>query len=241
MGLVYQGILDNFKTHGITSQELHDVIGSEPRIAKPSPINYEQYSPNFCYLPTERVRTTFEVTSQNMNMPPPTFMRKYHRSRNPAQNIYCRDEADSIDQIFSDTPFIDGGEKSAVIITGVKSHITACYKTMGSTEEDILGAFQDHVRHYGRPRKLYTDAARVYRGNRFIQYLRDLYIAFWSAESKHQNQNPVEKRYDTVKRMTNRLMERRGSPPIAWFFAMSLVCYVLSHSFAQRYQERNRR
>ena len=231
MGLVYQGILDKCKTYGITSQELHDVIGSEPRIAKPSKLNYKQFSPNFCYLPEERVRKTFEVTSQNMNMPPPTFLRKYHRSRNPAQNVYCRDEADSIDQIFSDTPSIDGGEKSAVIITGVKSHITACYKTKGSTEEDILGAFQDHVRQYGRPRKLYADAARVYQGNCFVQYLRDLYIGFWSAESKHQNQNPVERRYETVKRMTNRLMERRGAPAIAWFFAMSLVCYTLSHAF----------
>ena len=51
-----------------------------------------------------------------------------------------------------------------------------------------------------------------YRGWKVTKYLRDFVVSMWQCEAKHQNENPIENRYETVKRNTNRTMDRSRVP-----------------------------
>ena len=181
--LVYQGILDHCSHYAISCTEIRDAVQFGPRVRKPSKVDYAAMQPNFCYLPVDTIRATFEHTSQNMSFPPSSHLQKYHRSRNPAANVHCRNEDDAMDQVFSDTPAVDGGETSAYFFVGTKSHLTSVHKTKRENEDAALASFQDRVRKYGRPKRLLADNAGVYRGNRFTQYLRDLWISLWQSEA----------------------------------------------------------
>ncbi len=84
----------------------------------------------------------------------------------------------------------------------------------GVSEDDILGAFQDHVCWHGEPKEIGSDdAAAVYNGKCFTYYCRDLYISLWQSEAYHQNQNYAENVWETFKRSVNRLMDFTGTPP----------------------------
>ena len=104
-------------------------------------------------------------------------------------------------QIFSDTPAVYGGETSAYFFVGTKSHLVSVHKTKVADEDAALESSQDRVHKYDRPKRLLVKNAGVYCGNRFTQYPRDLWISLWRSESKKQNQNPAERKYQTVKRL----------------------------------------
>ena len=110
---------------------------------------------------------------------------------------------------------MDGGETSAHIFVGQDSKITDVYKAKDNSGEVLLGAFQDRVRKRGVPTKLIDDNCPMYRGWNVARYLRDLVVSIWQCETKHQNQNPAENRYQTVKRHTDRTMDRSGAPAAA--------------------------
>lgn len=115
----------------------------KPRTFCPTKHDYESLQPNFCFLPIERIRQTFEHTYQHLLTPPPTNVQKYYRTRNPASGLACRDEDDCWDQVFSDVPAVDGGETSAFLGVGRHSHILSAHKSKGCSEEDSLKAMQE--------------------------------------------------------------------------------------------------
>ena len=49
------------------------------------------------------------------------------------------------------------------------------------------------------PTKLIADNAPMYRGWNITKYLRDFVVSIGYCETKYQNQNPAENRYQTVK------------------------------------------
>ena len=132
-------------------------------------------------------------------------------------------KADTTDQIFAKVPAIDGGEASAHIFVGQDSKITNVYKSKDNRGSEFLGAFQDRVRERGVPTKLIADNAPMYRGWNITKYLRDLVVSIWQCETKYQNQNPVENRYQTVKRHADRTMDRSGAPGASWFLCLVYI------------------
>ena len=108
-----------------------------------------------------------------------------------------------MDQIFSDTPAIDDGEASVLNFVGHDSKIVDVYKVKDNSAKELLGTLQDRVRHRGVPRGVIADNAPMYRGWEVTKYLQDLVLPLWQCETKHQDQNPAENRYETVKRHTN--------------------------------------
>ena len=103
------------------------------------------------------------------------------------------------------------------------------YKAKDNSAKEFLGAFQDRTRTRGVCTKLIADNAPMYRGWKVTKFLRDLVVPLWQCETKHQNQNPAENRYQTVKRHTNRTMDRSGTPPAAWFLCLVYICFCLNH------------
>ena len=132
---------------------------------------------------------------------------KRFKSPNPLLNLHRRNEADSTDQIFSDTPAMDSEKTSAHIFVGHDSKITGVYKVKGRSGKEFCGSMQDRVQQRGVPTQLIADNASMYRGWKVTKYLRDLVIPLWKCETKHQHQNPAENRYETVKRHTSRTMD----------------------------------
>ena len=46
---------------------------------------------------------------------------------------------------------------------------------------------------------------------------------------KSPTPDPAENRYETVKRHTNRTLDRNGAPPTAWFLCLVYICFCLNH------------
>ena len=62
-----------------------------------------------------------------------------------------------------------------------------------------------------------------------MDILRAYHISNWHSEPYHQNQNPAEWRYRTIKSWTNTVMNRSGAPASCWLLCMIHVCYIINH------------
>ena len=51
----------------------------------------------------------------------------------------------------------------------------------------------------------------------------------WQSEPYHQNQNPAEWQYRTIKASTSTIMNRTGAPAHCWLLTLQYVCYSLNH------------
>ena len=81
------------------------------------------------------------------------------------------------------------------------------------------------------PRKLErSDDAAVYKGHRFTNYCRDLYISLWQSEAYHQNQNYAENVWETFKRGINRMLDFTGAPASWWLLAALLFAQIWNHT-----------
>ena len=77
--------------------------------------------------------------------------------------------------------------------------------------------------------KLLSDSAKTEISNKVMDILRAYHISNWHSEPYHQNQNPAEWRYRTIKSWTNTLMNRSGAPANCWLLCLIYVCYLLNH------------
>ena len=51
----------------------------------------------------------------------------------------------------------------------------------------------------------------------------------WQSEPYHQNQNPAEWRYRTIKAWANTIMNRTGAPAHCWLLTLQYMCCILNH------------
>ena len=134
-----------------------------------------------------------------------------------------------MDQTFAKVPHIDGGETSAHIFIGQGSKVTDVYKSKENSGVEFLGAFHDQECERGVQTKIIADNAPMYRGRNVTKNLRDLIVSMWQCETKYQNQNLAEDRYETVKRHTDRTMDRSAAPEAAWFLCLVCICLCFNN------------
>ena len=91
-----------------------------------------------------------------------------------------------------------------------------------------MRSFQNFVRKWGAPKRLLADSARYQSSNRVLDYLRILWIGLWQSEPHYQHQNKFERRYQSLKRVVNRTMDRTGSPPFLWLLCLIYVSHVFN-------------
>ena len=77
--------------------------------------------------------------------------------------------------------------------------------------------------------KLLSDSAKIEINNQVMDILRAYHISNWHSEPYHENQNPAEQRYRTIKSWTNTAMNTSGAPANCWLLCMIYVCYILNH------------
>ena len=238
----------NFDTHGLytkrainTLSSLAGVQQSLPMVIsstkspiqackhklKPETPDFDKYRPYFGWVNTDTIRATFKHTTQ-WGASVGTFpMRKHLKSRNPALNIPRRHEAVATDTVYSDTSVVDYGVKQAQLFVGKESLVSDIYPMRSSKQ--FINTLEDNIRRRGAMDKLISDSAKNEISHKVQDILRAYNITDWQSEPHHQNQNPAEWRYRTIKAWTNTIMNRTGAPAYCWLLTLQYVCYILNH------------
>ena len=98
------------------------------------------------------------------------------------------------------------------------------------TDKEFVNTLEDHIRKQGAPTGLLSDQAQAQISNRVQDILRTFIVRDWQSEPKRQHQNSSERRYQTAKRLTNKVMDRTGSPAYTWLLALTYICFILNHT-----------
>ena len=95
--------------------------------------------------------------------------------------------------------------------------------------KQFVNTLVDNIRRRGAVDKLLSDSTKPEISKKVMDTLRACHISNWHSEPYHQNQNPAEWRYRTIKCWTNTVMNRSGPPANCWLLCMLYVCYILNH------------
>ena len=199
-----------------------------PCILIPQAPDYKAMCPFLGWLPKDIVQATFKRTTQYGRMPMTTYLKKRFKSPYPALNVHRRNEPVATDTVYSDTPAIDGGETYAQLFVGTESLVTDVEGM--KTDAQFVNTLEDNIRHRGAPTKLVSDRAQVEISAKVKDILRALCISDWQSEPFQQHQNYAERRYQTVKSLTNTILDRTGSPAYLWLLCLMYVCFLLNNT-----------
>jgi Reverse transcriptase (RNA-dependent DNA polymerase) len=203
-----------------------------PRVVHPKQHDFVRLKPNFGFVPVDRIRHTIDNTTQFARADARLPLRRHFKTRFPAANVNRLNEVVATDTFFSDTPAHDdgilghGGTTMVQLFCGVTSLLTAVFAM--SSESQMPGTFEDFIRKYGAPKGLFSDNAKVQIGSAVKAILRLYAIADFQCEPHYQNQNPAERRIQDVKKLSNQLMDRTGTPEQYWLLCLYFVVYLLN-------------
>jgi hypothetical protein len=116
--------------------------------------------------------------------------------------------------VYPDIPAIDDGSIAAVIFVGTKTQVTDIHGI--KSDRQFVNTLEDCITRRGAPYKLISDRAQVIIGDKVQDNLCTLCISSWQSEPFHQHQASADHRYQTVKRETNRIIDRSGAPAYTW-------------------------
>jgi hypothetical protein len=100
------------------------------------------------------------------------------------------------------------------------------------SEKHFINTLEDVIRLHGAPTKLISDRAQVEISKKVKDVLRTLCISDWQSEPHQQHQNPFERRYQTVKRIANIILDRTASPPYLWLLCLEYVAFILNNTYS---------
>ena len=189
--------------------------------------------PNFGWLPVDRIKKTLATTTQNYRAAAHYPFRKHFKSRFPAANVKRLPEWFSTDTLFHDTPAHDDGipgHGSCTMLQlygGVDSHFLAGYPL--KSESDMPSTMEDFLRDHGAPFGLMSDGAKAELSSSVKNLLRLYCIKDRQSEPHYQHQNHVERRIQDVKRISNNIMDRTGTPDKFWLLCTLFVIGLLNH------------
>ena len=167
------------------------------RNQQPTTIDNNKLKPYFGGVNAETIKKTSENSTQWAVTSTRFSMRKCFKSRFPAFNIPCRNEAIATDTIFSETPAIDSGVTMAQSFVGKDSLVSDVYPMHSSNQ--FVNSLEDNIRFRGAMSKLSSDYAQVEISNKVTDILRMYHSSSWHPEPYHQNQKPSEWHYRTLK------------------------------------------
>jgi hypothetical protein len=233
---VYVAATASFVTHACSIDQCHSYTDFVNHIVNSIAVNkhsvfmqephYTELRPNFGYAPINVIKKTFESTTQWARMVERYPFRKHFKSRFPALNVIRRSEPVATDTVFADTAAYGTACRLAQLFVGTKTFVTDIYPM--KMESDFITTLQENIRKRGAMDLLISDRAQVEVSERVKELLRHYMIDDWQSEPYHEHQNAAERRYQTVKRCTNVILDQAGAPPEAWLLCMQYACYVLN-------------
>ena len=99
------------------------------------------------------------------------------------------------------------------------------------SSKQFVNTLEDKIRERGAIDRLNSDSAQVKISNKVQDILRTLIKGSWKSEPYYQHQNPAERRFQTVKRTTNTVLDRSGAPASVWLLCMMWVIVILNNAF----------
>jgi hypothetical protein len=147
-------ILDSFNPEVVNN--IYEVHAME---SLPSKRDYNLLRPFFAWAPAETIRKTIGVTTQYARGRVLETIRQHWKSRFPACNVRRRNKAVATDTVFSDTPAVDSGVKSAQLFIGRKSLVADAYGV--KTDKEFVNTLEDNIRERGAIDKLITSESAL--------------------------------------------------------------------------------
>ncbi|KAL7562902.1 hypothetical protein ACA910_000275 [Epithemia clementina (nom. ined.)] len=128
----------------------------------------------------------------------------HFKSRFPALNVRHREEPVATDTVFSDTPAVDNCSKMAQLFVGKDTLVADVYPL--KRESQFVNSLEDNICEWGAMSQLISDYAKVEISAKVMDILCAYHSSSWHSEPYHQNQNPAEGCYRTIKSWTNTVM-----------------------------------
>ena len=173
-------------------------------------------------------------TTQYTRLPTGTTLKRTFKSPNPALNVTRRNEPVACDIVYSDVPAIDDGSIATVIFVVTDTQVTDVYGI--KSDKQSVNTLEDNITYRGAPHKLNSDSAQVIIGNKVQDILHTLCIMSWQSEPYQQQQNPAERRYQTIKCAANRVLDRTGAPSYTCLLCFEYLCFLLNHTYNDNIQ-----
>ena len=192
----------------------------EARRVKPGEHDWETLRRFFGWASVDMVERTFQAMTQMGRLSNAVHLKKHYRSPNPALNVHRRQEPVATDYVYADVPAVDDGSMGAQIFVGTESEV--CDAQGLKSPKQFVNSLEDNIRKRGAMDKLLSDRAQTEIGTRAQDILRALFISSWQSEPHQQQQNPAERKYQTLKRYTNTILSRTGAPANTWL--LCLLC-----------------
>ena len=192
---------------------------------KSETLGCDKYRPYFGWVNADTIKETFKQTTQWGDSITTFPMKKHLKSRTPALNVPRRHEAVATDTVYSDTPDIDSGVKMVQLFVRKESLVFDIY--LMRSGKQFVNTLEENIYRRSAMDKLISDSAKNEISHKLKDILRAYKINDWQSEQYHQNQNPAEWRYRTIKAWTN-IMNRTGSPAHYWLLTLQYVCYILN-------------
>jgi hypothetical protein len=95
------------------------------------------------------------------------------------------------------------------------------------TEKRFVNTLEDNICERGALSRLLSNRAKVEISARVVGIFRALHIGQWQSEPHQQHHNPCKRCYQTLKIMTNTLLDRSGSPGSTWLLCLLYVAVLL--------------
>ena len=208
----------------------------EARRVKPGERDWETLRRFFGWASVDMVERTFQATTQMGRLSNAVHLKKHYRSPNPALNVHHHQEPVATDYVYADVPAVDDGSMGAQIFVGTESEV--CDAQGLKSPKQFVNSLEDNIRKRGAMDKLLSDRAQTEIGTRAQDILRALFISSWQSEPHQQQQNPTERKYQTLKRYTNTILSRTGAPANTWLLCLLYVCFLLNRLACQSLQWR---
>jgi hypothetical protein len=94
------------------------------------------------------------------------------------------------------------------------------------TEKQSVNTLEDNICKRGALSQLPSNRAQV------VDIFRALHIGQWQSEPHQQHQNPCKRSYpQTLKTMTNTLLDRSGSPVCTWLLCLMHIVVLLKLTY----------
>jgi len=170
-----------------------------PVQVKKKPIDYSQYRAHFLGVPIEKIKATFQATTQfATNVMAGNKILQTIKSPWPANNVRRRNEPVATDTIKAQVPAVDDGSTMAQLFIGRKSLVSDAYGV--KTDAAFVNTLEDNIRQRGAMDKLISDGAQAELSDRAKDVLRALCIDDWHSEAHYQHQNFAEDRWRHIKK-----------------------------------------
>jgi hypothetical protein len=175
------------------------------------------------------IQKMFEHTTQYAQLPTGTMLKKAFRSPHPALNVYRRNEDVGCDIVYCDVPAIFDASTAAVLFFGTSSKVTNVHGI--KHDNQFANTLEDTIIQRGAPNCLLSDRGQAIIRHKVEDILLTFCIGKWQSEPHQHHQNPAERRYHTVKKATNRILDRTGAPAHLWLLCLQYFCYILNHTY----------